>query len=185
MRRVLVLVAIVLAMGCREGQTEPETSQLPDQVVEGFTLHESASGERLYTLEAETAYVYESQQRIDVCLPVVYFYDEDGQVHATLEADQGAIYSRTDDLVARGDVFVQTADSTLLWTDSLCWSNRTRQVKTDARVEIETPRGWVAGQGLISDAGLNKIEIQSEVEGTSEYRFDHRTEEEPEEENHR
>lgn len=144
---------------------------MPSQVVEGFTLHESASGERLYTLEAETAYVFENESRVEVARPRVTFYDEEGEVHAVLVARHGTISSKTSDLVARSEVLVETRDSTFLRTDSLSWNNNTRLVRTDAPVEIETPKGRVVGQGLVSDAGLERIRILSAVEGTSEYQF--------------
>ncbi len=165
----IMLVAGVV--GCREDQPASSPTALPSQVVEGFVLHESSSGERLYSLEAETAYVFEAEERIDVSGPRVRFYDEEGLVHATLVADRGLILSRTNDLVALGNVLVETADSTKLTTDSLCWNNSTRIVRTDAHVEIETPNGRIAGKGLISDAALSRIEILSEVEGTSDYEF--------------
>lgn len=164
-------VLVFLAAGCRNGNPRSDSASLPSQVVEGFVLHESSRGERLYTLEAETAYVYEAEERVEVVLPRTSFYDSQAQVHAVLVADRGMIYSKTNDLIAHGHVNVVTADSTKLWTDSLCWNNGARLVKTDAPVEIETPKGRVRGIGLVSDAGLSKIEIQSEVEGTSEYDF--------------
>lgn len=171
--RLLLAAFIVLApaAGCRKPGSQVETPSLPSQIVEGFVLHESSSGERLYTLKAETAYVYDSEQQVEVVRPEVLFYDVDANVHAILVADRGAIQSRTNDLVARGHVNVLTEDSTKLWTDSLSWNNNTKLVRTDAPVEIETPKGRVSGIGLVSDAGLSRIEIQSEVRGSSSYRF--------------
>ncbi|OYD14039.1 LPS export ABC transporter periplasmic protein LptC [candidate division WOR-3 bacterium JGI_Cruoil_03_51_56] len=166
-----VLLAILVGLSCRQGQNEQKTASLPSQVIEGFTLQESSSGERLYTVEAETAYVFESFQRIDVIMPRVLFYNKDGKIHAELVADQGTVQTKNNDLVARGNVLVLTADSSSLRTDSLCWNNITQLIRTDAAVEIDTPKGHVTGYGLISDAGLNKIEIESEVKGTSEYQF--------------
>ncbi len=172
MRFLAVFVLLVLLFGgCGEEQAEVGSEVLPSQIVEGFVLNESSSGARLYTLEAETAYVYDEEMRVDVFLPRVTFYDQDGAVHATLDADRGAIFSETDDLVARGNVLVETVDSTRLRTDSLTWNNREQLVRTDARVEIKTPKGKVEGIGLVSDAGLEKIEVLSEVTGQSEYRF--------------
>jgi len=164
-------MAFLMVAGCGEEQTEVGTAVLPSQIVEGFVLHESSSGARLYTLEAETAYVYDEEMRVDVFMPRVTFYDQEGAVHAFLDADRGAIFSETDDLVARGNVLVETVDSTRLKTDSLTWNNREQLVRTDARVEIQTPKGKVEGIGLVSDAGLERIEILSEVTGQSEYRF--------------
>ena len=145
---------------------------LPNQVVEGFTLHESSSGTRLYTLEAQTAHVYDPAQRVDVTGLRVLFYDDAGGINSTLVADEGSIYSKNEDLVARGHVVVRTRDSTVLATDSLAWSNQRRVVRTDADLVIETPKGRVEGKGLVSDAGLTKIDILSPVEGTSDYDFE-------------
>ena len=145
---------------------------LPNQVVEAFTLHESSSGRRLYTLEAQKAYVYDPAQRVEVTGLRVLFYDEVGGINSTLVADEGSIYSKNEDLVARGHVIVRTSDSTMLSTDSLAWSNLRQLVRTDADLVIETPKGRVQGKGLVSDAGLTKIDILSPVQGTSDYDFE-------------
>jgi len=170
-KMALFLVVLVVA-GCREKVVTGPEQSLPNQVVDSFVLHESNSGQKLYMMEAERAYVYDGDQRVDVVKPSVTFYDENGAVHSHLFADAGTIYSRNEDLVARGNVVVRTEDGTSLATDSLCWSNVQRIVRTDAPVEISTPKGVIRGQGLISDAGLNKIQIQSEVRGTSDYDFE-------------
>ena len=170
-RAGLLLAAFTVA-GCREKVVAGPEQALPNQIVESFVLHESNSGQKLYMMEAECAYVYDGDQRVDVVKPIVTFYDENGAVHSRLVADAGTIYSRNEDLVARGHVVVRTEDSTSLATDSLCWSNVQRIVRTDAPVEISTPKGVIRGQGLVSDAGLNKIQIQSEVRGTSNYDFE-------------
>lgn len=164
-------VAIAGVCVCSEPGAAPQQVELPSQVVEGFVLHENSSGERLYTLEAETAYVYEAEERVDVRHPYVRFYDHRGEVSAALVSDHGVIHSKTEDLVAQGSVVVRTTDSTKLATDSLAWSNRARLVRTDSWVSVTTPTGHIEGQGLVADAGLTRIEIQSEVRGTSSYRF--------------
>ena len=167
----VALLSVLAVTACREKSTVGPPQTLPSQTVEDLVLHESSSGKRLYTLEAEKAYVYDADQRIEVTSPHVAFYDEAGKVHSRLVADAGTIYSKTEDLVARGHVEVRTEDSTMLATDSLSWANSRRVVRTDAPVEISTPRGRVNGRGLVSDAGLTKIEILSEVTGRSDYDF--------------
>ncbi len=163
---------LVVLLACNDKPVCGPNPVLPNQVVEALTLNESSSGKRLYTLEAQKAYVYDPAQRTDITGVRVLFYDEVGGVSSTLVADEGSIYSKNEDLVARGRVVVRTSDSTKLETDSLAWSNQRRLVRTDADLVIETPRGRIVGKGLVSDAGLNKIEILSPVKGTSDYDFE-------------
>ncbi|MCX6841849.1 MAG: LPS export ABC transporter periplasmic protein LptC [candidate division WOR-3 bacterium] len=161
-----------MLLACQDKPVCGPNPVLPSQVIDGFTLHESSSGKRLYTLEAQEAYVYDPVQRVDVTGLRVLFYDDAGGIHSTLVADEGSIYSKNEDLVARGHVIVRTSDSTMLTTDSLSWSNQGRLVRTDADLVIETPKGRIEGKGLVSDAGLNKIDILSPVKGTSDYDFE-------------
>lgn len=156
---------------CKEAIPEKSLQNLPDQVVRGFTLNESMSGRPLYTLMADEAVVFESEGRIDVQNPRVVFYEENGAATATLTATTGVMWTKTQDLIARDNVRVETADSTVLLTDSLMWNNTRQQVYTEAPVTIISPKGRVSGQGLIADAGLKKIEILSEVRGNSDYEF--------------
>lgn len=164
-------VIFLLGSGCHNEKVATVSGNLPDQVVVEFRLDESTSGQRLYTLVADEAVVFDAEGRIDVRQPRITFYNERGDVHSILSARAGAIFTKTEDLVAWGEVVVRTADSTVLITDSLAWSNRHRVVRTDAPVVIETTRGRVMGQGLIADAGLTKIEFLSEVRGSSSYEW--------------
>lgn len=169
---IYLLAAVVIALlSCNDKPVCGPNPVLPNQEIDAFTLNESCSGKRSYTLEAQKAYVYDPVQRVDVTGLRVLFYDENGGINSTLVADEGSIYSRNEDLVARGHVIVRTKDSTVLETDSLAWSNQRRLVRTDADLVIETPKGRIQGKGLVSDAALTKIDILSPVQGTSDYDF--------------
>jgi LPS export ABC transporter protein LptC len=171
--QIAAVAALVLVLaGCPDKGVEYGTTSLPDQVAEDFRLDESASGERLFTLESDRAEVYQDSQVVQVTGVKVTFYDNAGGVYSVLTARAGTIHQLTEDLVARGGVVVRTTDSTVLVTDSLVWSNGTRKVHTDSDVSIRTPKGEVHGTGLESNAGLTRVEMKSEVRGTSQYRFE-------------
>ncbi len=144
---------------------------LPNQIISDFQLNESVSGRRLYSLVARRAVVWENESRIDVETLAVIFYDDSDRPYSLLTADNGTVWMKTEDLVSRGNVRVETGDSTVLTTDSLAWSNSRRVIHTGAKVTIESPRGVLAGAGLVADAQLSKIEIMSEVRGSSSYEF--------------
>lgn len=171
LRAYVFFIFILLGVRCKEGSMPDVSEGLPDQIVHEFVLQESASGRRLYRLTAIEAVVLEREGRIDVKSPEVVFYDDGGAVYSRLRADAGVVLSRNEDLVARGNVVVETAESTRLYTDSLVWNNTRKLILTDAVVTIESPKGRIVGKGLVADAGLNKIEIVSEVRGSSNYEF--------------
>jgi len=170
--RFILATVVVLVLACKDKPICGPNPVLPNQEIDAFSLHESSSGKRQYTLEAQKAYVYDPAERVDVTGLRVLFYDDAGAISSTLVADEGSIYSKNEDLVARGNVVVRTSDSTRLETDSLAWSNQRRLVRTDADLVIETPKGRIVGKGLVSDAGLTKIDILSPVQGTSDYDFE-------------
>lgn len=167
---VTLLVALLLG-GCLERQMPPGEERLPDQVIEEFELVETASGRRVFRLEAVRAFVYDADGRVEVHSPRVTFLDDDGSVFSTLEADSGTISPKSQDLVARGHVRIATEEGTSLATDSLTWSNREQVVRTDAPVVVGTPSGRIEGHGLVSDAGLSKVTIKSEVRGSADFQI--------------
>ena len=167
-----LLLFIILIFSCRESEPKSSSVNIPSQIVEGFKLTESVSGKKLYQLEAAKAYLYESLNKIEVAEPKIKFFDEDGKEFSHLVARAGSVNDKTSDLVARKEVVVQTEDSTYLYTDSLVWLNNQQLVTTDAWVKISSKQGNIEGQGLISDAGLKKIEIKSTVKGKSNYQFE-------------
>lgn len=171
-QKLLVILVVVVAVSCDEPGTRVDSSVLPDQVIEDFRLDETSSGERLFSLEAGRAEVREDSQIVELKSVRVLFYDDTGGVYSVLTAREGTIWRLTENLVARGGVEVRTADSTILVSESLVWSNGPRRVHTDAPVAVRTPRGEVRGVGLESDAGLERIQMKSEVRGTSNWRFE-------------
>lgn len=164
----LILLCIV---SCPSNNRPAPSETLPSQIVTDFRLYESTSGKKLYRLYAEKAYVYDEPQKITVSKPFIIFYDENGIITSTLNAQRGMVNSQTSDLFAQDSVLVQTSDSTILRTDSLVWNNKSQIILTDAWVKIQTKQGLIEGQGLISDAALKKIEIKSSVTGKSHYEF--------------
>ena len=168
----LLTSAALLLVGCpgKDGM-KARSVVLPSQVIEGFKLTETVDGKLVYALEAETARVFEDSNRIEVVKPEVHFFNQQQELFSTLFSQTGTVNMKTSDLVARGDVRVSTRDSMFLETDSLVWRNKEQLVTTDAPVNMRSPKGNVSGVGLVSDAGLKRIEIKNQVSGTTKYEF--------------
>lgn len=167
----VVLFISILLLSCEEkGKESNSTPALPSEIVEDFKLNETEQGKKVYSLKAEKAYLYKSLHRIDVVEPRITFFDEKGGVFSTLSSQKGRIDTRTYNLLAKGDVVVRTRDSTILYTDSLIWDQRKRIITTQAWVRVKSPTSTLEGEGLVSDASLQRIEI-THIKGESPYRF--------------
>lgn len=166
---VVATMVALLSVSCEDRSSIGSADRLPDQVINRFQLEETRDGSPVFLLAAERAVVYEDGVRVEVFAPRVTFFDEERRPYSVLTADSGTIFRNAEELVARGRVRIVTAESTRLVTDSLVWSNRSRRVHTDAAVVIETRHGRIEGQGLVSDASLERVEIKSEVSGETDY----------------
>ncbi len=168
---IILILLMTIFIVCKTKQANSRSETLPSQVVTDFKMYESASGKKMYYLYAEKAFVYDEPQVINVVKPYIIFYKENGDVNSTLSAVSGRVNTKSSDLFAKDSVIVKTADSTVLQTDSLIWENTQEIITTDAWIKIDSKQGLIEGQGLVSDAGLKKIEIKSSVTGKSHYEF--------------
>lgn len=169
--KIIFVMFIVFISSCPSDNKPASQETLPLQIITDFKMYESTSGLRLYLVNAQKAYIFNDAQKITVDRPYIIFYNEDGLVSSTLNACRGYIDTKNSNLFALDSVIVETNDSTILHTDSLIWSNQEQKITTDAWVRIESKQGLIEGQGLISDAGMKKIEIKSSVTGKSHYEF--------------
>lgn len=171
----VILGIVILALGLsgcgKKHEDKTQSATLPSSIIEGFKMTETTDGKLVYELSADTAFVFADSSRIEVVTPEVHFFDHDQQLFSILVADSGRVNTKSSDLVAHGEVHVSTRDSTFLDTDSLAWQNKAQLVTTDAPVSMRTPKGTVSGVGLVSDAGLKRVEIRNQVQGTTEYEF--------------
>ncbi|MCS7258671.1 MAG: LPS export ABC transporter periplasmic protein LptC [candidate division WOR-3 bacterium] len=167
----LIGFVIVFLITCqKESRIQSPTRELPSQIIRNFKFYESTSGKILYEVSAESAYIYEQTRRICAFGVEVLFYNKDGTI-TNLSAQMGRVNTDNSNLVAQGNVIVRTADSTYLYTDSLIWDNARQIIITDAAVKIISAKGTLEGNGLISDAELQRIEIKTEVRGKASYEF--------------
>ena len=168
----LVLALFMVAAGCRHSDVaKAPLGPIADQIIDGFRLTETDGGKTLYDLNADKAWVYGDSNRIEVSAPSIRFFDPAGNVTSTLTADAGTVYNKTSDLVARNHVHVATRDSTTLDTDSLAWLNAQQLIETDAPVSMRNAQGVINGIGLVSDAGLRRIEVKKTIQATTNMQF--------------
>ena len=151
------------------GKEKPEKSKIsgekyfPDQAIENFTLTHTNQGEKEWELEADRAEIYEKERKTIVHGLKLKFYDQ-GKITSILTANRGEISSPSGDMEVKGDVVVTSErEGITLNTESLKWDARRRKIFTDDFVRQEKAETIITGQGLESDAELERLVIKKDV----------------------
>ncbi len=162
--------AVLFPMACQPVDQplpqEDTQDELPDQEAWNATIYLSQDGRQEAMIRAGHR-LYFSQTNRTVIDEGIYveFFDEDGSLASTLEADWGEIDGRTHDLRVRGNVSVHSSERGTLETDSLTWRNATNLIVTDAAVRLTGDTDVIAGDGFEADPGMRRYIIRRNVKG--------------------
>lgn len=161
---VAALLAAALLSGCQGDRPEEsgDPSLLADQEIDGFTLTQTREGEKLWVLSAVRGLVYDEADRVELERVRVDYFDDDGTVRSTLNANEGVLKRRTSDMEARGNVVVVAKDGTRLVTERLTWNERTGKIESDRFVRVTQGEDVFTGIGLEADPDLKNIKVKSE-----------------------
>jgi LPS export ABC transporter protein LptC len=158
------ILAALLLTGCEDqpGNESRESPQVPDQEIERFTLTQTREGERLWTLSAAQASVYEDAGRVEMTGVRIVYFDGKGNVRSTLTAANGLLMRHTNDMEALGNVVLTAADGTRLTTERLSWTERTGKIESDRLVRVTQGEDVFTGVGLEADPDLKNLKVKSE-----------------------
>ena len=163
-----LLVGVLLA-ACSDDVPEDvnvDTARSPDEVFTDFVTMESDSGRVQWKLTAPLANRYTKEKRILLDKPVIEFFGREGELQTTLESDNGEYSEETRDMVAYGNVIVESVEGDVLETDSLWWNNEQDKILTNSFVKLTRGRDVLTGYGMECDPNLNSVDIKRDVKAT-------------------
>ena len=164
------MALILFAAACQSvDQSMPEEGaqdELPDQEAWNTTIYLSRDGRQEATIRAGHRLFF-SETNVTVIDEGIFveFFEEDGSLTSTLEAEWGEIDGRTHDLRVRGGVTVHSAKRGTLETDSLTWLSAENLIVTDAAVRLIGDTDVIAGDGFEADPGIRGYTIRRNVKG--------------------
>jgi len=163
MKRVLFLLFLLFfPASCKEKTKEIREKPEASQEIRKVHLKDTRFGKTLWTMEAER--IEEKHDTTWVYAPKIYFGGEKNRT-STLTADSGLYVPYTGDMVAYGDVYVETEEGAKLWTSELEWRAKEEKIFTEKEVLIKKEGKTIRGKGLTSDPNLKNIVIHGKVEG--------------------
>ncbi|HYM82023.1 MAG TPA: LPS export ABC transporter periplasmic protein LptC [Candidatus Limnocylindria bacterium] len=170
---VLAVVGLLLLLaalsGCERARSLDPTSsnaELPDQEVSDFVLTETDGGRLEWKMFARGAATYSARNLIIARDVRVDFFDENGKRSSVLTAQEGEIHQLRRDMVARGNVVLQTTEGTRMSTQQLRFLNREQKIVSDEFVRVERSGDVLTGYGFESDPHLNHFEFKRRVQAT-------------------
>ncbi len=159
-RLVAITVALMAAaVGCRpeDEPGAPPPTNLPSQVIDNFTLTETAGEKVSWRLKAVRADIYEDANEAKVFDVHVDFY-EDGVYSSTLTSREGTVDMLRHNMTARGNVvLVSRKDGAVLKTEVLNWDAQRGRVYSDAPCELTRGKTVMRGKGFTATPGLDSF----------------------------
>jgi len=168
----LFLAAALIGLagaGCSGGKklsASGTSGELPDSEVEDFTVTETDSGRTQWTLFAKSAATYTARDLVTARTLRIDFFGTDGKKSSELVAREGELYQRTHDMLARGNVVLQTTEGWRMSTEELTFSNQRNLIHSDRLVRVEKEGSVLEGVGFQGDPNLEHFEFREQVRAT-------------------
>jgi LPS export ABC transporter protein LptC len=149
---------------CTDAGVRPTTmtqvADSADQVLFKMNTNITADGVRRSYVEAETAFVYQSRQTMDLRRVRMLFFDTQGNQKSTLTADRGIYGTFSNKLDARGHVVVTSTDGRKLQTEHLIYDKLANLIKVDTAFVYDSPTEHSTGNGLDTDIEFKNVRVQ-------------------------
>jgi LPS export ABC transporter protein LptC len=167
---VVVVVGVVSALGCSTKKQPPVATHSPladsaDQVMYGARFNLTDKGLQRAQLQADTAYFFEDNTRIELEPVHTTFFTATGAKDAVLTSQRGTYNSRTTNMVARKNVVVVSEDGRRLTTQELIYNQQLNQISSDSAFVMTEPNRRLEGIGFRSDPNMKNIQILKGASG--------------------
>jgi LPS export ABC transporter protein LptC len=145
------------AAACAPAAAPPRTDRR--QTIEGLTMSQTDHGRPGWTLRSRLALLREEENAATLEAPTMEFYT-DGKVVSRVTSLVGEIATDTHDVHLSSSVVLDSIDDhSVLTTDKLIYSSKTRLFSTDSDVVVHRPQGVVYGRGMEATPDLSEIRI--------------------------
>ncbi len=136
-----------------------------DQIMFGVNTYLTDQGLMKARVEADTAYMFEDNNRVELRTLRMTFFTSTGERNAVLTSREGTYNTRLNQADARGNVILVSEDGRRLETEQLRYSQIQNTVSSDSQFVLTEPARRVEGIGFTSDPDLRNIQIHRLLTG--------------------
>lgn len=164
LRTALLAAGLAAAAACQERGASPTSTitaaDTADQTMYGMTTIIEDAGRRKNQVAADTAFLYEQSQTVELRVMTVEFFDPQGNATATLTAREGTYRMQQRVMEARGDVLVRFTDGRRLTAETLRYDQGAAEITTDRPFVYERLDATIRGNGFRSDPEFRNPIVQ-------------------------
>jgi len=162
MRRLLIVAALAIAVGCRDRGVQPRSvvsADSADQVYDSMVFNITRDGVKTSRVEADSAWVYQARQVADLKNIKVTSFDSAGAVISTITAKSGVYGIRESSLDARGTVVATSAGGKVLKTEHLVFDRARNLITSDTAFTSTSPQGNISGTSFEADPAFKYVRV--------------------------
>ncbi len=164
------IVAVAVTTACSSKKQPPVATHSPladsaDQVMFGARFKLTDQGLQRAQLEADTAYFFDDNTRIELENVHTTFFTVTGAKDAVLTSRFGTTNTRTNNMIARKNVVVVSEDGRRLTTPELIYSQQKNEISSDSAFVMTEPNRRLEGIGFRSDPNMKNIQILKGASG--------------------
>lgn len=168
---VLMTLPLVAAFGCSEGTAPQAISRSPladsaDQLMFGIATLLTDRGVLNARLEADTAFFFDENTRIELRGVHLTFYTRTGERNSVLTSREGTYNMRQSKMEARGNVVVVSEDGRRLTSEQLRYDQTRDQISSDSAFVLTEPDRRIQGVGFTSDPNMDNVRVHRLLEGS-------------------
>lgn len=161
--RLALAAACALSAACSDPGVRPGASvsvaDSADQRIIGMSTRDFNDGIQRAYVVAETAFVYQARQVMDLRNLRVTFFDDQGRQTSVLTARSGLYTLTNGSLDARGDVQVDATDGRRLRTEHLIYDKALFQLRSDTAFVYTASDGTLRGKAFTSDLEFRNVRV--------------------------
>jgi len=166
----LVVSGVLGAAACGGDAVQPPLTRSAladsaDQVMFGTRFNLTQNGVMRAELEADTAYFFDDNTRVELDRVRATFYTVTGAKDAVLTSRWGRHNTRFGDMTAFGNVLVVNEAGRRLVTPELHFSQARNQFYSDSAFTLTEPGRELSGIGFRSDPDLNNVQVLRAASG--------------------